>query len=158
MRQLNVLFIPHPVQEIMKPWGEDTLEAIDDSHRLRVFDPAQEAAPQFEGVEVVVDLGGNMNADLIQIAAAAGVKFVQAQTNGLDHVEVEKIRDAGMILAHCPGELSSVALAESAMMFILMLANQYGEGLQNFAAGKFFFPTGMELVGRSLGIVGFGHS
>ena len=158
MRQLNVLFIPHPVQEIMKPWGEDTLEAIDDSHRLRVFDPAQEAAPQFEGVEVVVDLGGNMNADLIQIAAAAGVKFVQAQTNGLDHVEVEKIGDAGMILAHCPGELSSVALAESAMMFILMLANQYGEGLQNFAAGKFFFPIGMELVGRSLGIVGFGHS
>jgi len=80
-----------------------------------------------------------MEAELVDVAARAGVKFIQAQTNGLDHVEVDKIRDAGMMLAHCPGELSSIALAQSAMMFLLLLAHDYGNARQNFAAGKFFF-------------------
>jgi phosphoglycerate dehydrogenase-like enzyme len=109
-------------------------------------------------VEAIVDVGGNIRAEWVDFAKNAGVKYLQAQTNGLDHVEVDKIRDSGMMLAHCPGELSSVALAEGAMMFILMLAHRHGDAQRNFAAGKVFFPMGMELVDRRLGIVGFGAS
>ena len=106
----------------------------------------------------MVDLGGNISADSIGVAAKAGVKFIQAQTNGLDHVAVDDILDAGMMLAHCPGELSSVALAESAMRFMLLLGGRFKEGLANFERGKCFFPTGFELKGRTVGIVGFGNS
>lgn len=122
MRRLQTLFLPHPVAEIHIPWGEDTLSAISQRHDVRVFDRQQDATPQFHGVEAVVDLGGNITPELVDVAARAGVKFVQVRTNGLDHVEVDKIKQTGMRLAHCPGLLSSVALAEAAMMFMLMHA------------------------------------
>jgi phosphoglycerate dehydrogenase-like enzyme len=158
MRQLKVLFLPHPLDEVNVAWGRDVLAAIGDHHDLRVFDRDLAAEPQFQDVEAIVDVGGNIPAEWVDIAKNAGVQFLQAQTNGLDHVEVDKIRASGMMLAHCPGELSSVALAEGAMMFILMLAHRHGDAQHNFAAGKIFFPMGMELVDRRLGIVGFGAS
>ncbi|NKB67357.1 MAG: hypothetical protein GKR89_09880 [Candidatus Latescibacteria bacterium] len=157
-RKLNVLFLPHPVSTLETPWDADVVEAVKTRHHLRIFDRSQPAAPQFEGIEAIVDLGGNIEGELVPIAARAGVKFLQVQTNGLDHVALDEIRAAGLILAHCPGQLSSVALAESAMMFILMMAHDYGRARQNFAAGHLYDPTGMELDGRLLVIVGFGAS
>ncbi|MBP60434.1 MAG: hypothetical protein CMJ62_02805 [Planctomycetaceae bacterium] len=155
---LKVLYLPHPVEEINVEWGENLVTALRDRFDLRVFDRDQDPADQFKGREALVDLGGNISGELVDVAANAGIKFIQVQTNGLDHVEVGKILKSGMMLAHCPGVLSSVALAESAMMFVLMLSRRYGEGVQNFFKGKYYFPQGMELEGRRLGIVGFGAS
>ena len=58
----------------------------------------------------------------------------------------------------CPGQLSSVALAQSAMMFILMHAHRYAEARMNFDAGRLYAPTGVELEGLTLGLIGFGAS
>ena len=103
-------------------------------------------------------MGGNLEKELAPIAANAGVKYIHASTNGLDHVEVSAILNSGMTLTHAPGELSSVSLAEGAMMFILMLAHRYGDARENFAQGKIFLPMGIEVQGRKLAIVGFGNS
>ncbi len=157
VRRLNVLFIPHAAS-IDQSWSDDVVAAIAGSHELRVFDREKAAGPQFEAVEVIVDLGGNISGELVDAAADAGVRFIQAQTNGLDHVEVDRILDAGMLLCHCPGHLSGVALADRAMMFLLMLAHRYGEGRRTFMRGALYSPNGMEPAGRSLAIIGFGHS
>ncbi|MDE0218109.1 MAG: hypothetical protein OXJ90_02465 [Spirochaetaceae bacterium] len=149
--------MPHPAG-IDPSWADDVVATIAGSHELRVFDAEREATAQFEGVEVIVDLGGNISGELIEAAAQAGVRFVQAQTNGLDHVEVDRILDAGMLLCHCPGHLSSVALADRAMMFLLMLAHRYEEGRRTFMRGELYSPNGLEPAGRSLAIVGFGNS
>ena len=158
MQRLSVLYLPHPLDHINDAWGDDILSAIRADHDVRVFDRSQAAEPQFQNIEVIVDLGGNITAEWVDLAAGAGVKFIQVQTNGLDHVEVDKILDTGMLMAHCPGNLSASSLAEGAMMFILMLAHQYGESRQNFDAGKIGTPMGMEIEGRTLLIVGFGAS
>ena len=68
------------------------------------------------------------------------------------------ILNTGLLLAHCPGQLSSVALAQSAMMFILMHAHRYAEARWNFDAGRLYSPTGVELEGLTLGLIGFGAS
>ncbi len=158
MRQLEVLFLPHPVAAIASPWTTDVIEAVRARHNLRIFDRTQPVAPQMAGIEAIVDLGGNITPDLLAAAADAGVKFLQVQTTGLDHVDVEGILSTGLLLAHCPGQLSSVALAQSAMMFILMHAHRYGEARRNFDAGKMYVPTGVELEGLTLGLIGFGAS
>ncbi|MGY8825929.1 MAG: NAD(P)-dependent oxidoreductase [Candidatus Latescibacterota bacterium] len=158
MRQLNVLFLPHPNTALATPWGADIIAILSARHQLRVFDREKNAAAQFEGIKVIVDLGGNISPELLHLAAAAGVQFLQVQTTGLDHVDVDSILGAGLLLAHCPGQLSSVALAQSAMMFILMHAHCYKQAEQNFSRGTLYFPTGTELVGRTLALIGFGSS
>ena len=158
MRRLKVLFLPHPLEEVNNDWGSDLITAIDPHHDLSIFDRTKAPEPQFENIEAVVDMGGNIEKELAPIAANAGVKYIHASTNGLDHVEVSAILNSGMTLTHAPGELSSVSLAEGAMMFILMLAHRYGDARENFAQGKIFLPMGIEVQGRKLAIVGFGNS
>ena len=157
MSKLKVSYLPHPiisVEERHQYLPEILLKEFD----TEIFDRSKDALSQLKGREVIVDLGGNIEPELVDVAAEAGIKYVQVQTNGLDHVEVERIIEKGMILAHCPGHLSSVSLAEGAMMFILMLAHDYGNATNQFYAGTVFSANGLEVEGRTLTIVGFGAS
>ena len=157
MSKLKISYLPHPiisVEERHQYLPEILLREFD----TEIFDRSKDALSQLKGREVIVDLGGNIEPELVDVAAEAGIKYVQVQTNGLDHVEVERIIEKGMILAHCPGHLSSVSLAEGAMMFILMLAHDYGNATNQFYAGTVFSANGLEVEGRTLTIVGFGAS
>ena len=157
MGKLKVSYLPHPiisVEERHQYLPEILLKEFD----TEIFDRSKDALSQLMGREVIVDLGGNIEPELVDVAAKAGIKYIQVQTNGLDHVEVERIIEKGMILAHCPGHLSSVSLAEGAMMFILMLAHDYGNARNQFYAGTVFSANGLEVEGRTLTIVGFGAS
>ena len=157
MSKLKVSYLPHPiisVEERHQYLPEILLREFD----TEIFDRSKDALSQLKGREVIVDLGGNIEPELVDVAAEAGIKYVQVQTNGLDHVEVERIIEKGMLLAHCPGHLSSVSLAEGAMMFILMLAHDYGNATNQFYAGTVFSANGLEVEGRTLTIVGFGAS
>ena len=157
MGKLKVSYLPHPivsVEERHQYLPEILLKEFD----TEIFDRSKDALSQLTGREVIVDLGGNIEPELVDVAAKTGIKYIQVQTNGLDHVEVERIIEKGMILAHCPGHLSSVSLAEGAMMFILMLAHDYGNATNQFYAGTVFSANGLEVEGRTLTIVGFGAS
>ena len=157
MGKLKVSYLPHPivsVEERHQYLPEILLKEFD----TEIFDRSKDALSQLKGREVIVDLGGNIEPELVDVATEVGIKYIQVQTNGLDHVEVERIIEKGMILAHCPGHLSSVSLAEGAMMFILMLAHDYGNATDQFYAGTVFSANGLEVEGRTLTIVGFGAS
>ena len=71
MRQLSVFYIPHPTAKLTGPWGNDLVRAIGEHHNLRIFDPYQPAGAQFEGIEAVVDLGGNIDADLVGASSSS---------------------------------------------------------------------------------------
>ena len=157
MSKLKVLFIPHEVPELSN-WGADVLDAIEGRFDVSRLDRDGDLPPQFAGIEAVVDQGGGLTRDMIDAAAAAGVKFLQLQTNGLDHIDLEYLNEKKLLTAYSPGHLSAVALAQNAMMFILMLAGRYREAQKNFSEGPFFLPRGMELVGKTLAIVGLGAS
>ena len=140
MNDLKVMYIPHPLSEV--EYNNPFLpKQIEGNFNLRIYNRNCVPDPQFDNIEVIVDMGGNMTSELVGIAAQTGVKYIQVQTNGLDHVEVEEIIDSGITLAHCPGDLSSVSLAEGAMMFILMLAHGYGLARNEFFQGKVFSKT-----------------
>ncbi|MCY3761734.1 MAG: D-glycerate dehydrogenase [Gemmatimonadetes bacterium] len=157
MSKLQVLFIPHEMPDLAD-WSADLLQALEGRFEIRRFDREAPLPPQFAGIEAMVDQGSGPTREMIDAAAAAGVRFLQLQTNGLDHVDLDYLRGKGLMTAHCPGHLSAVALAQNAMMFILMLAGRYREAQVNFAQGPFFMPRGREVVGMTLGIVGLGAS
>ena len=126
-------------------------------HELIFFDHSAELEPQFEDIDVVIDLGGSVGTRRM-LHAATSVRLWQVLGYGLDHFELDYWGSQGMVTAHCPGPNSAVALAEFAMMQILMLARRYPEARAMAEAQRWSTPFGMELEDRVLGLVGFGAS
>ena len=157
--KLTVLFLPHPLGPSMfKPSGEDVVAAISDRHDLHILDYDQPIAPQFDGVDVVIDHGGSAGTREMADAAVGTVRLWQILGTGFDHFDLEYWRSQNLPVANCPGIFSAVALAECAMMFMLMLARRYPVTQTNLKQGELYRPVGMELDGLKLGIVGFGAS
>jgi phosphoglycerate dehydrogenase-like enzyme len=157
MRRLKILALPHKVKELFHPWIDDIIEAIGDRHDLALLDEKQPLAPQFEGVEVVIDHGGGVGTHEM-MDAATDARLWQIHGTGFENFDLDYTRAKGIPVANCPGQFSSVALAETAMMFMLMLGHEYRKGMENFRSRTFYRPAGRELGGQNLGIIGFGAS
>ena len=157
-QRLRVLYLPKADPTMpFAPNGSDVVDAIGDRHDLRIFDHHLPLAPQFEGVDVVIDLGGSVGTHAM-LEAAGSARLWQVLGTGLDHFDLDYWRSRGMPVANCPGPFSAVALAECAMMFILMLTRQFHAGQAVLKSGRLYEPIGMELEGLKLGLVGFGAS
>jgi len=155
MRRVKVLYLP--LETVDAVWKEEIVKAVSPRHALAIYDPRQPLAAQFAGVEVVLDTGGSVGTRPMY-DAATDAKLWQILGTGLDHVDLAYMKTKRFAIANCPGQFSSVGLAECALMYILMLARRYHEARANFAAGKMYHPLGRELEGRVLGIIGFGSS
>jgi phosphoglycerate dehydrogenase-like enzyme len=142
----------------VEPWLVDFREAADGVVSMAVLDPDRPLDEQFDGIGVVVDQGGHATREQIDAGARAGVRLWQVLGTGLDHTEVDHILSRGIALANTPGQFSSVALAEHALMFILCLAKQLRAATANCAAGVMYAPMTAELEDQVLGIVGLGAS
>jgi lactate dehydrogenase-like 2-hydroxyacid dehydrogenase len=80
---------------------------------------------------------------------------------GIDHIDVEAAKDAGVIVTNTPDSLTE-ATAELAILLMLMSARRASEGERELRAGAWrgWGPThmlGQGLTGRTLGLVGFGR-
>ncbi|MBI2193449.1 MAG: hypothetical protein HYU36_15850 [Planctomycetes bacterium] len=155
MKRLQVLLLPFPNH--FHPWCDDVIRAVGDRHDLRLFDGRRPIGPQFEGIDVVIDQGGSVGTREM-MDAARSARLWQILGTGFDHFDLSTLRAKGIAVSNCPGQFSSVALAETAMMFILMLAHRYKERAANFGAGVLHEPMGRELKGLRLGVIGFGAS
>jgi phosphoglycerate dehydrogenase-like enzyme len=155
--RLKVIYLPSPNPSHFKPWGEDVVAAIGDRHDLRLLDRTQPLAPQFTDVDVVIDHGGSVGTREM-VDAATSVRLWQILGTGLDHFDMAYWRSKKVPVSNCPGPFSAVALAECALMFILMLTRQYPTTQANLRVGKLYEPLGREIVGLKLGIIGFGAS
>ena len=155
MKRLKVLYLP--LEGIEPFWQEEFLGAVSAHHDTAINDPHRPLDEQFEGVEAVLDPGGSVGTRAMY-DAAKDVRLWQILGTGLDHIDVAYMKTKGFAVANCPGQFSSVALAECAMMYILMLSRRFHEAAANFRAAIRYKPAGMELGGRVLGIIGFGSS
>ena len=153
MRRVKVLYLP--LKTVDRMWADDVIAAVGDRHDLSVYDESKPLAEQFRGVEVVLDTGGSVGTHQM-MDAARDCRLWQVLGTGLDHVDVDYMKSKGFMVANCPGQFSSVALAECAMMFILMLARSYHRTAENFRDGILYKPSGRELGETILGIIGFG--
>ena len=155
MRRVNVLYLHQEAVDIH--WQDDLVSAIGGRHELSVYDESKPPAAQFADKEVVIDMGGSVGTHEM-MDAAKDASLWQVFGTGLDHVDVEYMKSRGFMVTHCPGFLSGVALAECAMMYILMLSRGFHEATDNFKARVPYVPVGKELDRALLAIVGFGAS
>ena len=155
MPRQKVLLLP--LTRLFHPWCDDVIQAIGGRHDLSVFDESHPIVPQFDGVDVVIDHGGSVGTREM-MDAATDARLWQILGTGFDHFDLDYIRTRRIAVANCPGQFSSVALAETAFMFILMLAHKYPQAASNFESGVFNEAVGRELNGLKLGVIGFGAS
>ena len=154
---MKVLFLGQP--DNLEPWFGDVVVAIGEEHRVDLYDPSKSATDQFRETGVVIDQGGSVGTrELIDVAAAAGVKLWQVLGTGLDHVDVEYILNHGLPLSNTPGPFSSVALAEHALFLMLCFAKNFADSQRTLRRGLFYRPMNQELDTHTLGLVGLGAS
>lgn len=155
-RSLKVLYLPHP-PELREPWLSDVRTLINGRHELRVYDENLPLKPQIQDVEVVVDQGGgHTTREMAELGSS--VKLWQILGTGFDHFDVAYWRQKGFPVANTPGQFSAAALAECAMMFILMLSRRWHVAESRFQQRDFHKPMHFELEGHRLLLVGFGAS
>jgi len=155
-QRLRVLFLPPPADR-RDPWENDLVGAVGSEHELVLYDDHAPLAPQFNGVDVVIDFGGSMGTREMADAASS-VKLWQILGTGIDHFDLEYWNQKGIPVANCPGVYTGIPLAECALMFMLMLSRRWHEIQVNLRQRKFYRPPGSELENKVLGLVGFGAS
>jgi lactate dehydrogenase-like 2-hydroxyacid dehydrogenase len=90
-------------------------------------------------------------------ALPPSVKIIATFSVGFDHIDIAAAKARGIVVTNTPGVLS-FAVAECALMLMLMTARRAGEGDRMVRAGK--WPAqleGVTLENKKLGILGFGR-
>jgi phosphoglycerate dehydrogenase-like enzyme len=151
----KVLFLPNP--KFREPSQSEVIAAVAPHHDLRIIDYDAPVQPQFEGVNVVIDLGGSMGTRAMADVAGS-VKLWQILGTGFDHFDLPYWKKKKIPVANCPGELTGVPLAECAILFMLLLARQWHQSQLNLGCREMCLPSGSELAGRNLFLIGFGAS
>ena len=153
MKRTRVLLLDG--SRITNPFTPIVVERLEVEFDLQEFDSNASVKPQFRGVDVVVDIGGG-NSVPEMLDAGADIRLWQIFGNGIDHFDLDLWSSRGAVVANCPGPGHAVALAEHAIMGLLMLLKRYPEARQNLVSGLLYLPLGREMAGLRLLTIGFG--
>lgn len=141
-------------------------EAFPDSERLEVWlqdvPPTREQLLQYVvGAEgLLCLLTERVDAELLD-AVGPSLKVVSSMSVGVDHIDLVEATRRGIPVGHTPGVLTD-ATADQAFALLLSAARRIPEAERFVRTGKWvtWSPSlllGADLVGRTLGIVGFGR-
>jgi len=117
-----------------------------------------EAMMEFDAIcPTVVD---SITADVVA-REGARVKIFANYGVGVNHIDLEACRRHGIAVSNTPDVLTD-ATAELALTLMLMIARRAGEGERQVRAGRWVGwgatrLLGTTLVGKTLGVVGFGR-
>lgn len=153
--RLKVIYLPGRGAD--PQWQAEVVAAVSPNHDLRIYDETQPLAPQFADVDAVLDLGGSWGRPE-QLDAAPRVRFWQILGTGIEHFDFDYWSTRPVMISNCPGPMSAIALAEHAMLLMMLVRRHYPVQQANLAAGIMYKPTGTELDEQTLLCIGFGAS
>ncbi len=107
--------------------------------------------------DVDVLLPSNAHIDAQVIAAASHLRLIQQPAAGTEGIDRAAAAARGIPVCNAPGT-NHVAVAECALFLLLALARRAPLAATTFAAREVGVPIGIELGGRTLGIIGMGRT
>jgi D-lactate dehydrogenase len=86
------------------------------------------------------------------------LKLIAARSTGFDHIDVNYANERGIAVVNVP-TYGENTVAEHAFALLLSISRKLIETVQDTSMGKFVASehTGVDLKGRTIGIVGMGH-
>lgn len=122
---------------------------------IAVWDRGTPLTSSVEDVDVILPSNGRITDEVI--AAARRLRLIQQPAAGTEGIDVVAARARGIPVCNAPGT-NHVAVAEHALFLLLALARRAPAAIRAFAARELGIPLGIELSGRTLGIIGMGRS
>ena len=106
-------------------------------------------------IDVLLPSNAAITADVI--AAARVLRLIQQPAAGTEQIDRAAAIARGIPICNAPGQ-NHVAVAEHALFLLLALARRLPAAQRAFAAREVGTPLGIELAGRTLGIIGMGRT
>lgn len=105
--------------------------------------------------------GHGTSVDSEFLAASPRLRVISTASVGYDHIDVRAATDRSILVCHTPGVLND-AMVDLTMVMIISLARQLFQNERyvrggRWAAGEPTPPFGMEIRGKTLGVVGYGR-
>ncbi len=122
---------------------------------FRMQDMSRPLIEQIADVDVIIPTMEKITREIIE--AARELKLIQQFGVGLEGVNKEAAAECGVYVANCAGT-NDVTVAESVIFLMLALSRRLKEIQSSFQRKILGHPIGTELMGKTLGIVGFGSS
>ncbi len=139
---------PSPMLPFLEELGELPIE-------LALMDASIPLTEQVSDVEILIPAVTNIGADVIN--AAPKLKMIIQAGIGLDEVDIETATEKKIYVANVPYG-SATSMGELTLAMMLLLSRRLNEAQENMRKGTFFMPNGFELGGKTLGLIGLGHS
>jgi phosphoglycerate dehydrogenase-like enzyme len=128
---------------------------LPDGSTIRVWDRAQPLVEVVRDVDVLLPSNAAITPDVI--AAATKLRLIQQPAAGTERIDRAAAAARGIPLCNAPGT-NHIAVAELALYLLLALARRAPVAARTFAAREIGVPIGIELCGRTLGIIGMGRT
>lgn len=133
------------------------LAAADLSAVVERWDRARPLVEVVRELDVEVLLPSNAPITAEVIAAAPRLRLIQQPAAGVENIDRAAAAARGIPICNAPGT-NEVAVAEHALFLLLALARRAPLAHRAFLERQIGAPIGIELAGRTLGIVGMGRS
>ena len=122
---------------------------------ISVWDRTRPLVEEVRDVDVILPSNGAITADVI--AAATKLRLIQQPAAGTERIDRAAAAARKIPVCNAPGT-NHVAVAELALYLLLALARRAPVAARTFAAREVGVPVGIELDGRTLGIIGMGRT
>jgi phosphoglycerate dehydrogenase-like enzyme len=122
---------------------------------LHSRDPARPLLEQIQDAQVL--LPSNAHVDAEAIAAPRALLLIQQPAVGTDGIDLGAARARGVPVCNAPAA-NEQAVAEAALLLMLALARRWNGARTAFETAQIGIPLGVELAGRTLGLIGCGRT
>ncbi|MDR3121936.1 MAG: hypothetical protein LBU58_11495 [Clostridiales bacterium] len=139
------------IEEINRDYGLD-FTRLDDSLSLANAGAA-------EGFPAVwISTSSKVDRNVAGALIRAGVKYIVSQAAGTDHLDIESIRESGLLAANVP-DYSPSAISEYSILLALSLLRKLKPTIRRVDADNYTLPglRGRELNTLAAGVVGAGR-
>jgi phosphoglycerate dehydrogenase-like enzyme len=128
---------------------------LGDGHSITRWDLVTPLVEVVRETDVLLPSNAHITADVID--SARHLRLIQQPAAGTEKIDQAAARARGIPICNAPGT-NHVSVAEHALFLLLALARRAPLAARAFAAREVGTPLGIELAGKTLGIIGMGRS
>lgn len=148
-----------PVVAVLDPYHPDAVAKLKSNNEIQLLVRSDSTRQEIYGRAQAVMVRSDTALSAVELSKFAQLKYVLKQGVGVDNVDLEAAKQAGIEVYNTPG-LNGEAVAELALSLALCLARRITEIDRSIRDGRAVVRSqtlGRSLFGKVLGIVGMGN-